>query len=372
MFQLIGLPSPLENVSDRFQCAEVEVPLNYEDPNGKKVSIAISRIQAQGPEQGVIFTNPGGPGLEGRTLPRAIEASAMADITRTHTLVGIDVRGTGGSTSVTCNSLHNLDIPEIADFDQAAASAFSETIARANIDCVAEDPDFFSALTTQNAARDMNTIREAMGLDKVSYFGVSWGTELGIEFRSQFPQHIERMLLDSVTDISGDARSSLDDIAQAREAFEAHKTNDSPGFALPDYKIFDPVTRSTITCNAYSDASDAQQQWRDYLRRAQEFPRTGSSRPPHPLSSAVAGVSACTGWPHKPRNISARYSHGSLQLVGHLKETVTPAVWTQRAQQKIGGHLFMIDNGAHGSLSSGPHAQKAVEYLQTGKIFVNP
>ncbi|GAA3586133.1 hypothetical protein GCM10022198_06790 [Klugiella xanthotipulae] len=365
LYALIHSPSPLEHVSDRFECGEVDVPQDYNNPEGEKLTIAVSRLKAKETEQGVVFTNPGGPGLEGRTLPVALEKTGMSELTKTHTLVGIDVRGTGGSSSLGCESLSNFEDAAVEFPDKESAVSYAHKIRESNRSCIDKDPEFYRNLTTQNIARDMNFIRAAMRLEKIKYFGISWGTELGIEFRSQFPDRVERMLLDSVVDLSGDAQKSLDDIVHAVEFF-GYFFSTEMGFAALGFKPSDFVTRTMIVCNVYRNVGDVNRQWSDYIERSQTYPHAGSLRPPHPVSSSFPGLSTCTGWPLEPHPISLNKSVSSLQLVGHARETVTPVVWAKKAQKLIGGQLFIIDDDQHGSLALGSFADQAVEYLSTG------
>ncbi|MFI9081940.1 alpha/beta hydrolase [Streptomyces sioyaensis] len=89
------------------ECADIEVPLDYSRPDGKKIRIAVSRIKASEPSerQGVLLMNPGGPGGSGLTLPAMVmKENVIPDsVSRRFDLIGFDPRGVGRSAPVNCS-----------------------------------------------------------------------------------------------------------------------------------------------------------------------------------------------------------------------------------------------------------------------------
>ena len=183
------------------ECGTLTVPLDYTRPDGRTLSIAVSRLPAADPDRrrGVLLLNWGGPGWSGRQLPSYLAGSRAAELAKHFDLIGFDARGTGSSTGFACDSPESIPPdPDLSDKERAAreAAAYGAAISR----CGNQDPTFARSLTTQNIARDMDRIRTALGESRISYLGVSWGTALGATFRTMFADRVDRMLLDSVTD----------------------------------------------------------------------------------------------------------------------------------------------------------------------------
>src|SRR5271165_5748150 len=84
----------------RLQCASLQVPLNYDDPGGRKITLALSEVPATAPagqRQGVLLVNPGGPGASGLSLPASVAAGLAPNVAAEYTIVGFDTRGVGAS-----------------------------------------------------------------------------------------------------------------------------------------------------------------------------------------------------------------------------------------------------------------------------------
>jgi pimeloyl-ACP methyl ester carboxylesterase len=203
------------------ECAMVQVPLDYANPGGRQIKIAVTRLKAtdQAHRRGVVLVNPGGPGSEGDVFPAELAATKLAPVNRYYDLIGFDIRGTGYSDKIDCLELsadnHLRPPPGLSDKERSKFLV-DETGAAAKT-CAEKDLDFTRSLTTENVARDMDRIRAALGERKISYFGISWGTALGASYRSQFDGNVDRMLLDSVL-APGQAISDADDQVKASEA----------------------------------------------------------------------------------------------------------------------------------------------------------
>ncbi|MGG7507531.1 alpha/beta fold hydrolase [Plantibacter sp. YIM 135249] len=362
---MVGAPDVLGEFGDRLECAEVPVPRDHTDPSLGTLTVQISRLTPEQDSEGVIFTNPAGPGLEGRTTPALLAQTGFADLLRTHTLIGIDVRGTGAGGSARCANVQMLEVPPGEDSDAQRAKTFAGAVAEANRDCVAEDV-FARNLTTRSIAEDLDLVRTALGLERISYFGQSWGTELGTQYRSMFPDRLENILLDSMTDLHGDANNSLADIAAAREHFPA-VTPEPAGNSAETYSPLAYGTRTTITCNTAINATDDDENWDAYLQRQRHYLTVGAERIAHPVASELPGVSACSGWPLDSTPVTATARPGTLQFVAHAQETVTPAVWTEHAQRTVGGNVFTLNDAQHAGLPLSEAADDAVAFLTADK-----
>ncbi|MEU1373759.1 alpha/beta hydrolase [Streptomyces triculaminicus] len=200
-----------------FQCATVKVPLDYGDPGGKKLDIAISRLKAGSAKErrGVLLLNPGGPGAPGLNLPVDPMMKLSAEVKRRYDLIGFDLRGAGQSSPVSCGLT-----PEEQDERPYKAETFTKDVERARAfaeKCQAKAGDKLPHLTTRNNARDMDVIRAALGEKKISYLGVSYGTYLGAVYLQMFPQRADRFVLDSATDPTRIYRGMFQDMAKAAE-----------------------------------------------------------------------------------------------------------------------------------------------------------
>ncbi|GAA0934750.1 alpha/beta hydrolase [Nonomuraea longicatena] len=184
------------------RCAKVKVPLDYADPAGPAVEITVSRVQARSAKRrGILLSNPGGPGGTGLnstlTLRRTLGRTADA-----YDLIGFDPRFLGESSPVRCAPAGPARPPgpsssARADFDRSVRAA-RDTVRR----CFA--PEGNAALlphaSTRNVARDMDLIRKVLGEPRLSYYGVSYGADLGAVFAEMFPRSVDRLVLDSATD----------------------------------------------------------------------------------------------------------------------------------------------------------------------------
>ncbi|GAB2792744.1 alpha/beta hydrolase [Amycolatopsis magusensis] len=187
---------------DRMDCGTVGVPLDYREPRGRQITIAITRLRAvdQAGRLGSIAVNPGGPGAGGYLTPidfmMTNQESARLD--DRYDLIGFDPRGTGYSTKVTCARGGPGGPPTPGPLTEAAARSTYDAEAAGNVACGKSDSDFLGQLTTTNVARDLERVRIALGERELSFLGVSWGTWLGAVYRSNFPGSVGRMFLDSV------------------------------------------------------------------------------------------------------------------------------------------------------------------------------
>ncbi|MBG0822498.1 alpha/beta fold hydrolase [Planomonospora sp. ID91781] len=181
------------------RCAEVTVPLDHSRPDGRTITVAISRLQATAPgrRRGALLINPGGPGDPGRIYAPLLKTASPALAAR-YDLIGMDPRFTGLSTPLNCHWPIGDYVRSTGHdrraFDRIAAQA-EDLAARC-----AGQREMLPHASARATARDMDVIRAALGESKLSYLGGSYGTYLGAVYMQLFPARVDRFVLDSALD----------------------------------------------------------------------------------------------------------------------------------------------------------------------------
>jgi pimeloyl-ACP methyl ester carboxylesterase len=190
------------------QCASLQVPLDYSRPNGRKITLALSKVPATAPpskRQGVLLVNPGGPGGPGLGLAAFVAQGLDPAVASEYTIVGFDTRGVGASVpSLSCEpSFFSRARPDYIP-TSAAEERLNESRAKTYAaDCEKKYGWMLPYMTTENLARDMDSMRAALGQSQISYFGYSYGTYLGQVYATLFPHRVRRMVLDSTVNPKG-------------------------------------------------------------------------------------------------------------------------------------------------------------------------
>lgn len=251
-------PEGVENPDDgpaRLQCAAVPVPLNYDEPDGERIDITISRLASRNPDKsrGVLFLNPGGPGGSGLDQPNfLVERGMPQDVLDSYDLIGMDTRGIGHSSPISCGFTDDVAyrgaVPPYA-YDDAAfgeQTAIAEEVAHR---CAAGDDGRLSQVTTANMSRDLDRIRSTLGEDKASFLGYSYGTALGAAYASMYPDTTDRVVLDSNI---GDTHLDQDGMRSYAEGMEqtfpdfakwAAVRNDRYGLGATEQEVRDSYFR---------------------------------------------------------------------------------------------------------------------------------
>ncbi|MGW5674452.1 alpha/beta hydrolase [Streptomyces sp. NPDC003860] len=204
-------PAPLPGGSE-WECSFMDAPLDYADPGGKTIELALIRAKAtrEADRIGSLVFNFGGPGGSGvATLPAA--ATDYVALNTRYDLVSFDPRGVGRSAGVVCEDDKQLDAFYALDAtpdDDAEIAAYQKGLKSYATACKKNSGDALPHVGTLNAARDMDLMRQVLGDDKLHYFGVSYGTELGGVYAHLFPKNVGRAVFDAVVDPTKDSEQS--------------------------------------------------------------------------------------------------------------------------------------------------------------------
>ena len=182
---------------DGGECATLIVPVDYTDPDGSTVELAVLRVTADGDARGALVVNPGGPGSSGVDYARAARSIASDDVRDSYDIVGFDPRGVGRSAPVDCASDGDFDrLIAIDGTPDSPAEIVELERASAILRCTSRVDGLTEHLSTADAARDLDVLRAALGQSRLDYLGVSYGTHLGATYAALFPERVGRFVLD--------------------------------------------------------------------------------------------------------------------------------------------------------------------------------
>lgn len=210
-------PSPLPDGTP-WECSFMKVPLDYANPGGETIELALIRARAKNPDKriGSLIFNFGGPGASGvATLPAF--GTDYDKLRAYYDLVSFDPRGVGRSAGVECETDRQLDARYETDAtpdDSAEVNALVKDIKTFALACKKNSGKELPYVGTTNAARDMDLMRQVLGDKKLYYFGISYGTELGGVYANLFPKNVGRSVLDGVVNPTLDSVQSS--LGQAR------------------------------------------------------------------------------------------------------------------------------------------------------------
>lgn len=272
--QLIGQSAPTMT----YECATVPVPRDWADPGGETYEIALlrARAKAQSGRIGSLVLNPGGPGGSG--IDTAVYLSFGAaygglpeEVTRRFDIIGFDPRGVKRSSPVECISDADLDATFGAEPDPDTQAEFDQLVAlneRVAKVCGAKYGEQLALFSTEQAARDMDAVRAAVGDEKLTYLGYSYGTLLGATYAQLFPAKVRALVLDGAVD--------------PRKDFVAGSESQAKGFERAFTNFSTWCARNAAKCPI---APDARKAVTDAIKKAETAPAAGAG-----------GRKATSGW----------------------------------------------------------------------------
>jgi pimeloyl-ACP methyl ester carboxylesterase len=279
-----------------FQCATARTPLNYRDPRGATISLALVRHLATDPARrlGSLFFNGGGPNEQIESFVAGF-GQFPAAIRARYDIITFDPRGFGYSTAVRCfptTAAENQFLAGLPPFPVGARqdAAWEQTWARFDARCAERGGSLLDHDTTADVARDMNLLREAVAAPVLNYIGLSYGTGLGATYANLFPSTTGHMILD------GNLNPAAWTHAEGRLPIWLRLHSDQ-GLAASMQAFLDLCGETTTSACAFSAETPAatRAKWDTLLRRLRRHPVTiGTPPQTYTYADAVVAVSLGT------------------------------------------------------------------------------
>ncbi|BCY14304.1 alpha/beta hydrolase [Actinoplanes sp. L3-i22] len=262
-----------------YECATVKVPRDWAKPDSKDTyDIAMIRIRSKSQKQriGSLMLNPGGPGGSGIDLAVYLSfgpklGGLPTEITDRFDIVGFDPRGVSRSSPIKCISDGDQDASFAADPDPVSQAEFDQVAAlnkKIADGCGQKYGDQLTNFSTEQAARDMDALRAAVGDPKLTYLGFSYGTLLGATYAQLFPKNIRALVLDGAVDATEDYIQGSETQAKGFERAFANFTTwckanatKCPIAADPRGAVTDAMAKAEKSPVAYRDGRKATAGW---------------------------------------------------------------------------------------------------------------
>ena len=276
-----GMAEATSGQDTGFTCAKVKVPLDYDNPGGQTIEIAVKKRAAGGDSIGSLFVNPGGPGGSGIDLVDEAGSYFSKKLTSSYDVVGFDPRGVGASTAVDCLTDAELDAERAGANDPAtpSASATEERAQKMGEACTSKTSTqgLLDHIDTISVARDLDILRAVDGQQALTYLGYSYGTYLGATYAELFPANTGRLVLDGAVDPSLNAEELA--LGQAK------------GFEASLRAYVESCQSSKLGCPLSGDVDSGVSQVREFLESTKTAPvPTSDSKRPLTYDLAVYGV----------------------------------------------------------------------------------
>ncbi|MBQ0924833.1 alpha/beta hydrolase [Saccharopolyspora endophytica] len=280
------------------ECGKVSVPLDYADPAGEQIKLAVSRIKHTVPEdqyQGVMLVNPGGPGGSGLNLS-VLGSYVPKNAGAAYDWIGFDPRGVGSSEpALSCDPNyfgydrpHYVPTPELEKTWLERTESYAKACGNAG--------KLLDHIKTTDSVEDMDSIREALGQEQINYYGFSYGTYLGQVYGTLHPERMRRVVMDGVVDVE--------------DIWYQANLNQDVAFDRNIKIFFDWVARNDATYHLGTTAADVEKQYYDQLAKLDQQPAgdvIGSSEWTDLFLQAGYSTSV---WPERAQAFSAWVNNG--------------------------------------------------------------
>jgi pimeloyl-ACP methyl ester carboxylesterase len=192
----------------RLECSTLKVPKDYSNPTLGTITLALKRVPARGQKKGSLVVNPGGPGAAGLGYAAYLASALPASVNAMYDIVGFDTRGVGASAPVTCltgkQTTRWLRADPTPD-SRAEQIAYLKLAAKISTGCLKRSPQIAPFVSSDVTVQDLDSIRAALGEEKLNWLGFSYGTYLGALYAEKFPERIGKVVLDGAVDPALDA-----------------------------------------------------------------------------------------------------------------------------------------------------------------------
>ncbi|KUN04869.1 protease [Streptomyces yokosukanensis] len=303
-------PADLPKAPSAVRCGTVTVPLDYARPNGKQIRLTVSRAPASQkdprnskrkvPRQGALVYNPGGPGASSMFFPLVGAVPEWQRLAAAYDLIGYAPRGVGRSAPLSCQDPKRFVVAPTASPAHPSASYKRQRVAQARAyarGCARHAGKKLRFYTSLNNARDLDVLRAALGEDRLTFMGASYGTYFGALYAAMFPTHVRRMVLDAAVDPDPEKIWYRNNLEQSA-AFEERWTDFRDWIARHDdvYRL--------------GDTAEKVQRGYDTARGRLAGKAAGGKVGPGQLQSALLKAAYSDSfWPSRAAALSA-YLHG--------------------------------------------------------------
>lgn len=195
------------------ECATIRTPLNWKNLSQGSMKLHVTRVKRSAPttkatraQTRTLFVNPGGPG--GAAGPMTVQVALIKPALRTtHEIIGVDPRGTGGSTPLPC--MPHVSVVKDSRFMTSKVRAAEQAAMKESItDCVKKHGTYLPHITTANTVSDHDLVRQVLGRP-ADWYGVSGGSWMGAWYAHLYPRSLQRVVLDANTQFTADWRTSF-------------------------------------------------------------------------------------------------------------------------------------------------------------------
>lgn len=193
--------SPCGESYPGIECAVFRVPVDYDSPSGETTTLQLARVPGANADT-TLFVNPGGPGGSGVDMVIAAGAVLSDAFQGRFDIVGFDPRGVASSEPLRCFDGEEEFLEHFGDtppwFTYAPAEERAYFDAWSGIAEACADQRLYNHMSTADVARDLDGLRAAVGDERLSYLGFSYGSFLGNTYANLFPDQVGAVVLDGV------------------------------------------------------------------------------------------------------------------------------------------------------------------------------